>query len=80
MNRPERILNGARVYHVAQIWARTLPGGTGYVLRSEGPDHRGNYEYLVLTGEDFSRRTGPDNPEHHAVWWPSDHIRRAYTA
>ena len=64
---------GARVFHGGQIWARSLPGGTGEVIRVEGPDHRGDYEYLVRCGEDFSRRTGPDNPETRETWWSSRH-------
>ncbi|MFB6568247.1 hypothetical protein [Streptomyces noursei] len=54
---------GTRVYQGGQLWARTLPGGTGTVVRVEGPDQHGEYEYLVRTGADFSRRPGTDNPE-----------------
>ncbi|WP_329142902.1 hypothetical protein OIU91_04420 [Streptomyces sp. NBC_01456] len=68
---------GDRVYHGSQIWARSLPGGTGEVLRVEGPDHRGDYEYLVRCGQDFSRRTGADNPETCERLWSSYHTNRA---
>ena len=71
---------GDRVFHGGQIWARSLPGGTGEVIRAEGPDHRGDYEYLVRTGEDFSRRTGSDNPETREVWWSSRHASPAEEA
>lgn len=66
---------GTRVFHGGQIWARSRPGGTAEVLRAEGPDRHGDYEYLVRTGEDFSRQPGPGNPETRETWWSSRHIR-----
>jgi hypothetical protein len=62
---------GTRVRHGAQIWACLSAEGTAEVIRAEGPDHRGDYEYLVRTGQDFSRPTGPDNPETRETWWAS---------
>ena len=69
---------GTRVFHDGQIWARSLPGGTGEVVRVDGPDHRGDYEYLVRTGHDLSRQPGPDNPETDERWWASYRVRPAY--
>ncbi|MFD8545603.1 hypothetical protein [Streptomyces sp. NPDC059649] len=73
-----RLEPGTRVFHGGQIWARTLPGGTGLIVRVEGPDLHGDYEYLVRTAADFSRRPGPDNPEVDERWWSSRHTRRAW--
>jgi hypothetical protein len=69
---------GTRVFHDGQIWARSLPGGTGEVIRTEGPDHRGDYEYLVRTGHDLSRQPGPGNPETDERWWASYRVCLAY--
>lgn len=76
MTRPHP--TGTRVFHGGQIWARTLPGGTGEILRVEGPDRHGDFEYLVRTGPDFSMPPSPDNPETDERWWSSRHVRRAY--
>lgn len=72
-----RISPGTRVFHGGQIWARSLPGGTGEVIRVEGPDRHGDYEYLVRTGHNFAMPPGPDNPEIDERWWASYHVRRA---
>ncbi|MEV4440437.1 hypothetical protein AB0K09_15715 [Streptomyces sp. NPDC049577] len=37
----------------------------------KGPWPDGSYEYRVTAGEDFSRRTGPDNPETRDARWSS---------
>lgn len=68
---------GDRVFHAAQIWARSLKGGTAVILEVQGPDRLGEYEYLVRTGEDFSRRTGPDNPEVRKTRWASYNTMKA---
>lgn len=60
-----------RVFHVGQIWARSLPGGTAEILEVQGPDHRDNYEYLVLTGVYFSRKPSERNPQTRKEWWSS---------
>ncbi|MFI8942702.1 hypothetical protein [Streptomyces syringium] len=65
---------GTRVFHDGQVWARALPGGTGQVIKVEGPDQHGDYEYLVRTGPDFSRRPGPTNPEIDEQWWSSRRV------
>ncbi len=62
---------GTRVYHDVQVWARSISGGTGEIRKVKGPDHRGEYEYLVRTGHDLSRRSGRDNPETDERWWAS---------
>lgn len=77
---PEPLPPGTRVHHAGQIWARVIPGGTGVIVRAEGPDHRGQFEYLVRTGQDFSRRTGPDSPETCERWWSSTTTVPAKTA
>jgi hypothetical protein len=61
---------GARVRHYGQQWpaART---GTATVREVKGPWPDGCYEYRVTAGVDFSRRTGPDNPERREAWWSS---------
>ncbi|WP_367134502.1 MULTISPECIES: hypothetical protein [Streptomyces] len=69
---------GTRVFHAAQEWACALPGGTGEIIRADGPDWRGDYEYLVRTGHRFAFRPGPDNPETDERWWPSWATHRAY--
>lgn len=79
MTAHRKLAVGARVYHGGQIWARTLVGGTGAIVRVEGPDRHGDYEYLVRTGGDFSRQPGPDNPETDERWWSSSHVREAWT-
>ncbi|MGK5730208.1 hypothetical protein [Streptomyces sp. URMC 124] len=68
---------GTRVFHAAQQWACRLPGGTAEIIRAEGPDHHGEYEYLVRTGTDFSRKPGPDNPDTDERWWSSRATSRA---
>jgi hypothetical protein len=70
---------GTRVFHAGQRWARTLPGGTGEIVRAEGPDRNGEYEYLVRTGPDFAMGPDPeDNPETDERWWPSYHVSEAW--
>lgn len=62
---------GTRVYHAGQQWHRAHMDGTAHVVDSKGPYSDGSYEYDVLAGEDFSRQTGPDNPETRRTWWSS---------
>lgn len=75
---PEPLIPGTRVYHAAQEWACTLSGGTGEIIRLNGPDGRGDYEYLVRTGRRFASRPGPDNPEEDERRWSSRATRRAH--
>lgn len=59
-----------RVYHHSQQW----PGarrGTATITAVKGPYYDDTYEYEVLTGVDFSRSPGPDNPETRTTWWSS---------
>lgn len=60
---------GDRVFHVGQEWARSLIGGTAKITGVE--ETRWGFEYTVLAGEDFSRHTGPDNPEVRVAQWSS---------
>jgi len=69
---------GTRVYHGGQIWARTLPGGTGYITGVMGPYHDDTYEYFVTTTENFASRPGPDNPETRPTQWSSRVTLPAY--
>lgn len=69
--------DGTRVYHAGQQWHRSHMGGTASVVSSEGPYHDGTYEYEVMAGVEFSRRTGPDNPEVRATRWSSLATRKA---
>jgi len=62
---------GTRVYHARQEWARRENLATGTVREIKGPYHDGTYEYVVTTGEDISRRLGPDNPETRTTQWSS---------
>ena len=61
---------GTRVRHYGQQWpaART---GTATIVDAKGPYYDGSWEYLVLAGVDFSRATGPANPETRETWWSS---------
>jgi hypothetical protein len=61
---------GTRVRHYGQQWPAARVG-TATVREAVGPLHDGSYEYRVTAGEDFSRRTGPDNPETRETWWSS---------
>jgi hypothetical protein len=61
---------GTRVYHSNQVWAAALPSGTARIIAAVLCCD-GSYEYEVLTGEDFSCRPGPDNPETRRTWWSS---------
>lgn len=63
---------GTRVRHYGQQWARAA---TATIRAVEGPYHDGSYEYEVTTGEDFSRHTGPDNPETRTTRWSSLAVR-----
>jgi hypothetical protein len=76
---PEALAPGTRVHHAGQIWARSIPGGTAVIVRAEGPDYRGDYEYVVQTGVDFSRRTGSTNPETCMTRWSSTTVVPAKT-
>ncbi|MFE0490262.1 hypothetical protein [Streptomyces griseoaurantiacus] len=62
---------GTEVYHVGQLWARGLPGGTAVVRDVIGPFHDESYEYAVDGCRDFSRRPGPDNPMDKRTQWAS---------
>jgi hypothetical protein len=62
---------GARVRHYGQQWPAAR-AGTATVREVQGPLRDGTYEYRVTAGEDFSRSTGPDNPETRETWWSSD--------
>jgi hypothetical protein len=63
---------GARVYNSrGQQWAHSVPGGTAVVLEVLGPDHRGDYEYVVDGCREFSRQPGPDNPMNRRTQWAS---------
>ncbi len=64
-------LQGDRVYHAGQGWHRPHMGGTATVVAWEGPMNDGSYEYEVIAGAEFSRRTGPENPEVRPVRWSS---------
>lgn len=78
MGRPEKPLSvGDRVYHVGQLWAYSLPGGTAEITGVLGPYKDGTYEYKLLTPEDFSRRPGPDNPMTRESQWASRATRTA---
>lgn len=70
MNRTHPLPVGTRVRHYGQQWpaART---GTATVREAVGPQCDGSYEYRVTAGVDFSRRTGPGNPEVRETWWSS---------
>lgn len=71
---------GTRVYHRGQHnWACLIVGGTGVITEVIGPYNDGAYEYVVRTGEDISRRIGPDNPETRVTQWASYHTRPALT-
>jgi len=70
---------GARVYNSrGQRWACSLPGGTAVIREVIGPDHRGDYEYVVDGCREFSRRPGPDNPMDHRMQWQSYNTAPAY--
>jgi hypothetical protein len=62
---------GAKVFSAGQIWARSVPGGTAVVKEVIGPDHRGDYEYVVDACRNFARRPGPDNPMDRRTQWAS---------
>ena len=61
---------GTRVRHCGQQWGSARLG-TATIKEIKGPYRDGSYEYLVTTGEDFSRRPGPENPETRQTWWAS---------
>lgn len=62
---------GTRVRHYAQQWPSARQG-TATITGVKGPYRDGTFEYEVLTGEEFSRMPGPDNPQTRVTWWPSD--------
>lgn len=66
-----------RVYHGGQQWHRSHMNGTAVVIGIYGPRHDGSFEYRVMAGEDFSRRTGPDNPEVRITEWASAVVGKA---
>lgn len=61
---------GTRVRHMGQQWG-TARFGTATIQEVKGPYYDDSYEYLVTTGEDFSRSPGPGNPETRQTWWAS---------
>jgi hypothetical protein len=61
---------GTRVRHYGQQWPAARRG-TATIVDAKGPYNDGSWEYLVLAGADFSRATGPDNPETREAWWSS---------
>lgn len=67
---------GTRVSHYGQKWHRAHMGGTATVTGAEGPYSDGSYEYTVHGVRDFSRRSGPDNPEDAVHTWSSVATRR----
>lgn len=69
---------GAKVFHVGQLWARTLIGGTAVVVEVKGPYRDGAYEYVLDACQEFSRRPGPDNPMNQRSQWASYATRPAY--
>lgn len=77
---PPRFQPGDRVMHGGQIFARTHPGGTAVVVEVLGPDHRGDYEYVVDACENFARFPDPvTNPMTCRTQWASYHVRPAWT-
>jgi hypothetical protein len=70
---------GQRVYNSrGQQWACSLPGGTAVIREVIGPDHRGDYEYVVDGCREFSRQPGPDNPMDRRTQWQSYNTAPAY--
>lgn len=59
------------VYHANQRWAAGLGIATGTITEVKGPYYDDSYEYQVLTGENFARPPGPDNPQTRTTWWSS---------
>lgn len=70
---------GTRVYHQSQQWHRAHMGGTGTIVGIYGPRGDESFDYRVMTGVDFSRRIGPNNPEDRLTDWDSEKIRKANT-
>lgn len=68
---------GTRVSHYGQQWHREHMGGTATVIGLEGPYPDGSYEYTVHGVRDFSRQSGPDNPEDTIRTWSSLATRQA---
>jgi hypothetical protein len=62
---------GTPVHHSNQIWSAAAHVATGVIEAVKGPYYDGSFEYQVLTGEDFGRRPGPDNPQTRTTWWSS---------
>lgn len=62
---------GTPVYHRNQEWARSLSGGTARIVEVIGPDHRGDYEYVVDACRIHSQWPGPDNPMDRRAQWAS---------
>ncbi|MFJ4902951.1 hypothetical protein [Streptomyces sp. NPDC088727] len=73
----EQYAVGTRVRHSGQEWATPVvaPRGTAVVV-AVGREHQdGTREYEILTGEDFSRRPGPNNPLARRTEWNSSRTR-----
>lgn len=56
-----------RVRHSGQQWPAAYLDGTGEILETKGPDHRGDYEYLIKHDAGFSGVGPPAEPS----WWAS---------
>lgn len=65
---------GTRVHHRSQVWARSIPGGTGEILSVDRQYPDGEYEYTVLTGKDFASRLSSINPMTRETSWATHHI------
>ncbi len=61
---------GTRVHSLGQQWAAARKG-TATITAIKGPWPDGSYEYEVLTGVDFSRAPGPNNPQTRTTRWAS---------
>ena len=73
----EVFTEGTRVYHIAQEWARSLPGGTAVVIEVKHHAFRDHVEYKVRTGVQFSMPPGPSNPQTREEWWNTNAVLRA---
>lgn len=73
----DRLAPGTRVRHTGQRWATSVaaPEGTAVILGVTREHNDGTCEYEVLSGEDFSRRIGEDNPMTRKVEWNSATVR-----
>ena len=77
MSQKHPLPKGTRVYHSSQQWHRPHMGGTAHIVGVSGPYNDGSYEYDVMAGVHFSRRTGEDNPETRETRWSSLMTRKA---